>query len=271
MKAILNHKIIETDKIPLSLSNRGLRYGDGLFETIVVIRGVPRFLSDHLNRLKKGSDILNLDVTDLIKPEKIHDEISALAEQNNISGDASVKLMIWRNTDGKYTPDGSNADMMLTIKKHFFEKITINQNGNFSAKTTNYPSMISRFKTLSALKYVIAGIEKKERDLDEIIILDQQGYISEALSSNIFWKKSGSFFTPPLSTGCIEGVMRNRLIKQLSKDGYIVEEKLAKTSELLSANCIFTTNANGIGHIKRIEDHDFKVDPISQSFIESIS
>jgi len=124
---------------------------------------------------------------------------------------------------------------------------------------------------MNALKYVIAGIEKKERGLDEIIILDHQSHISEALSSNIFWKKDDSFYTPPLSTGCISGVMRQWIKKELSYNGFTVEEKLIDKGEFLRSDCIFTTNANGIGHIRSIEEYTFEIDSVSQKLIEHIS
>jgi len=271
MKAILNHKTIDIDNLLLSLTNRGFKYGDGLFETIALINGTPRFLKDHLNRLKKGAEVLKLDLDDQIDYRKICRHINNLQEQNKIQGDAILRLYIWRNAEGKYTPNGRNCDALLTIEDSVFNKLTLISKADFSNTISNYPSCISSLKTMSALNYVIAGIEKKERKLDEIILLDSKGNISEALSSNIFWKKDEKFYTPPLSTGCIEGVMRNWLIKELIKNGYQVKEKLSKIAQFIQADSIFTTNANGINYIQTIDKNSYTVDTISYELLNSVS
>lgn len=271
MKAILNRKIIDLDQLTLYPGNRGFKYGDGLFETIAMPKGEPRLLDLHLGRLKEGAAYLELNVEKIIQQDQILDDIRQLQKLNNIAKDGIVRLSIWRNTEGKYTPVGGTTDSLLTIEKSAFDKVNIKSKANFSEKTVNYPSDFSRFKTMSALKYVVAGIEKKERNLDEIIILDHNGHISEALSSNIFWKKQNVYYTPPLSTGCISGVMRQWITKALKENGLLIEEKLIEKHEFLQSDCIFTSNAIGIGHIKTIEQFSFEIDHVSQDIIERIS
>ena len=124
---------------------------------------------------------------------------------------------------------------------------------------------------MSAIKYVIAGIEKNDKKLDEIIILDSRGYVSETLSSNIFWKKNNKYYTSPISTGCVEGIMRNQLIDQLKHKGILVEEKLVAVSELLESDSIFTTNSMGIRHIKTMNQINFEMDTFPENTIEEIS
>lgn len=271
MKAILNNEILNWEGVQLSPLNRGFRYGDGFFETIAVIKGIPRFLERHLNRLKNGAEILKLDVRGILDNDAILKNIHAIQAKNNLLGDAKLRLTIWRNSDGLYTPAADKTHYLLTIESSDFSKSSLIKNVGFSSKTLNYPSPVSRFKTLSAIKYVIAGIEKKEKKLDEIILLDFQGHVSETMSSNIFWKIKNTYCTPPLSTGCIEGIMRNWLLNKLKQKGFSVEQKLVKTEEFLNSESIFTTNASGLCHIEKIGQHNFNIDMVSQELISSIN
>lgn len=271
MKAILNNKILDWEEVQLSPLNRGFKYGDGFFESIAVIDGIPRFLDKHIKRLKNGAEVLKLEVAGILNIDKIQTEIQILQTKNNLKANAKLKLIIWRNSEGLYTPVDGNAHYLLTTENIVYNKISIIKRAGISEKTTNYPSQISRFKTISAMKYVIAGIERKDKNLDEIIILDYQGFVSETLSSNLFWKKNDTYYTAPLSTGCIEGIMRNRMIDVMKQKGFPVEEKLVKVTELLASDNVFTSNAMGIRHIQSIGQNTFEIDLISQEIIETIS
>ena len=114
-------------------------------------------------------------------------------------------------------------------------------------------------------------MEKTERSLDEIIICDYRGYISETLSANIFWKKDNNYYTPTIDTGCIEGIMRNWLIENLRSRRFTISEVQVKSTELLTADAVFTVNALGLKHILSIEKHHFSIDTIAAELIESIS
>lgn len=270
MKAILNSQVFEIEDLPLALGNRAFKYGDGLFETIALPKGKPRLLDYHLQRLSEGADYLHLDYSNILNQKKAASHISQLQELNSVEGDAIVKLHIWRNAVGKYAVMNTDADSLITLEKTAFNKFSVLKRADFSEKTINYASGFSQFKTMNALKYVIAGNEKLEKGLDEIIILDQKGFISEALSSNIFWKKADKFFTAPISTGCISGVMRRWIIEKLTENGLEIHEKLVGKNEFLESDCIFTSNASGIAHISSIGSLQFEIDAVAQQLIEQV-
>lgn len=269
MKAIFNGEILDWEKIRLSPQNRGFKYGDGIFETIALINDVPWLLDRHLERLTNGAKILFLDTHKILDPKQIPSQVKQLQKANNIGPTAKLRLYLWRNSEGLYTPKTNDTAYLLTIEKMNAKRISILEKVGYSENAINYPSPYSQFKTLNALKYVIAGIEKINKGLDEIILKDYTGSISEALSSNLFWKKGDSYFTAPLTTGCIDGIMRNWLIKELKLRSYKVEEKLINSSELSLSDHIFTTNSLGIGHIQELSGNVFDVDPLVQEIIES--
>ena len=173
--------------------------------------------------------------------------------------------------DGLYMPSTDTTERLLTIDVAEFNRVNSISLAGFSEKTINFPSLTSAFKTMSAAKYVLAGLEKRDKKLDEIILTDHKGYVSEALNSNIFWYKDKRYFTPPLDTGCIDGIMRNWIISELTAEGYSFEEKLILPIDLLKADCIFTSNATGIGHILNIGDARFGIDPVVQGMLEKIT
>ena len=271
MKAILNNEILDWDEIRLSKLNRGFRYGDGFFETIAIVNGTTRFLERHIVRLINGAAKLKLEVHDILNLDQVQKNIQVLQTQNYLEQDSKLKIIIWRNSEGLYTPVDEKTHCLMTIEPNGFHKTALTQRAGFSVDVTNFPSPISKFKSMSAIKYVLAGIEKKEKKLDEIIILDYRAYVSETLSSNIFWRKKNAYYTSPLSTGCIEGIMRNWLMESLKQRGFMMKEKLVKTRELLDSDHIFTTNAMGICHIQGIGRNKFEIDLVAQDIIEKIS
>ena len=262
MKAIFNNEILNWEEISLSPSNRGLKYGDGFFETIALINGEPRFLDKHLDRIRNAASILNFQLNEVLNQDRIYKHIKTLKTKNSIDDKGKIRLYVWRNAGGLYCPQNGNADFLLTIEKTDYSSNSVILKVGISEKVVNHASLTSCFKTMSAIKYVIAGIEKNDKKLDEIIILDYRGYISETLSSNIFWKKNNRYYTSPISTGCVEGIMRNQLMNQLKHKGILVEEKLVAVSELLESDSIFTTNSMGFRHIKTMNQINFEVDII---------
>ena len=103
---------------------------------------------------------------------------------------------------------------------------------------------LSNLKTNNAIPYVLAGIYKKKRNLGDCILLNENNNIIEAVSSNIFTVKGKSMYTPSLEEGCLDGVMRNRIIDIALDMNYIVfEDAILSVNDITAADEIFLTNA----------------------------
>ena len=260
MKAIYNGQLINNEVSLLSSNNRGFRYGDGLFETLAIIDGKARLLEKHLERLSDGMQVLQLDKTSFSMNEIIR-FIENLCVENKVDKRGKSRIYVWRESDGLYSPASNGTSFLITLEDDQNGKdISFSKQAGISKNTRNSFSMTSSYKTMSALKYVIAGIERTERILDDIIIKDIHGNISETLSSNIFIKLGKKYYTPPVSTGCINGIMRNWLISEMQKSGDPVLEETFSEGEMLQAESIFTSNSSGISHIMRIEEVEFSID-----------
>jgi branched-chain amino acid aminotransferase/4-amino-4-deoxychorismate lyase len=269
MKAIYNGQITKESSIMSLSGNRGFCYGDGMFETFAIHQGKIRLLGYHLDRLKNGLDILKLHPPDNF-PASIKSFFDLLIRENTITGKARGRVYVWRSKGGLFTPEKQTSEYLITVEPSDFHSTRVCENAGICKSVTNYLSPFSSIKTLSALKYVLAGIEKKDRGLDEIILTDADGHISECLSSNMFIVKDQTFFTPPLSTGCIEGIMRRWIIETLSGSGVEVQEKLFDVQTLLDADHIFSSNVFGIKHIKKIDHKEFEVDTIISVLMEKV-
>lgn len=258
MKAIFNTRVIDTSKPLLNSSNRAFCYGDGLFETIVT--GLDRIdlIGSHLGRMKRGCDVMGMELPSHLTEEYIRESIKTLKKENNLPNNTRTKILLWRNEGGLYSPESNEANYMIECKeslKPFFRSI---DNAGVSEHYHTSFSPISFAKTMSALTYVMAGKEMKDKGLDEIILTDRNAHLAETHLSNLFWISEDTLFTPSLKTGCIEGIMRQALIAAAISVDIKTIEVLEPFSSLKQATSVFATNASGITWFKHIEGKKYE-------------
>lgn len=260
MKAIFNNEIISDKEITLGVEDRAIQYGDGIFETIVIRKNSFKLIKYHYYRLKQGAKALNFQLPAYFDIQYLEASILKLIRENDIRKAARIKVLSWRKKGGYYNPDSRTSNLLITANIHFDEE-RILKNVGISNSIRNYHSPFSQFKTLNALKYIMASIEKEDAGFDDLIILDEKGYVSELLYSNIFWIKKGIFYTPSLETGCIRGVMRSYLIERLEEDSISFREVKVAPEKLFQADHVIATNASGIRPLIKIEKVRFSVYP----------
>ena len=252
MKAIYNSREILTDEIVLHDNNRAFCYGDGLFETIVTGPNRINLLHYHWARLTEACGILKLQLP-FSMPE-LTEMLERLTAVNNLSGDIRFRLQVWRDSGGLYAPEKETASFLLTAaqsQRPFYT--ALNRLGLSRQASVTYHSL-SFAKTMSAMPYVLAGIEQKSSDFDDLIITNGAGHVSECIISNIFWYREGCFFTPELGSGCVEGTLRNYLLDQMRITKTPVEEVLVTAQTLHDVQSIFLTNAAGVQWVRHYED-----------------
>jgi len=266
MTVIFNGEII-TSELKLSLNDRALQYGDGLFETIAIREKQPRLLDFHLDRLEAGCKLLSLNP---LKRNSIRSNIDKAVKLSNLEN-ATLKLMIWRKASELpgYSSDSDDVNWLIKTKNLnkqslIIEKAEISTDVFFSYSPT------SRYKTLNSLPYILAAQERQAKSLDELIVLNDKGMVCECVSSNIFWVTGKSVFTPKLETGCLDGVMRRFIINKLKASSYDCQEVEADAKELLRAESIFTTNSSGIRIIKKVNSTQLKTSTALLDFLTNI-
>ena len=118
--------------------------------------------------------------------------------------------------------------------------------------------------------YVMAGISKQSMKLDECFILNETGNIIESISSNVFAVKNGTLYTPPLSEGCIAGVMRKQIIHLATENKILTFESPLTTYTLMNADEIFLTNSvQGVQWIGQFRDK-FYTNKMAQFFNDKL-
>lgn len=253
MKAIFNSRIIDSSDNPIETSNRAFCYGDGLFETIVTGVGRINLIEFHLDRLKRACTVMSIEFPAALSTKNVSEMVSQLATANNIKGDIRAKLTLWRNEGGLYAPNSQKASFYIDVKETDTPVYQgLGEIGVSRIHHTQY-SPISFAKTTSALTYVLAGNEKVQRQLGDIILTDNDGNLSESHIANLFWTNGSQIYTPTLDTGCVAGVMRSYILDFFSSENMPIEEVRISVDELINAECIFISNASGIRYFSRFE------------------
>ncbi|SHO60435.1 aminotransferase class IV [Algoriphagus zhangzhouensis] len=238
----------------ISSPNRGIYFGDGLFETMVYQNDELRFFGFHLDRLMEGMKLLGLNESK-ISPSEIIEHCQAAFRDEPMR----VRLTIFREGVGKYAPLSVGFSQILHLTK--LEKAPKVKSKSIVSKTVRLSfNSFSHLKTTSALAYVMANKERQERKADEVILLDSFGNVAESGASNIFWLKKGIIYTPSLESGCIAGISRRVLMNELIGKGKEVSEGLYPLSELLQAELVWVSNVSGISMIETIENSEFDTD-----------
>ena len=236
----------EEDKI-FTIGNRGFKYGDGLFESMRMAKGKLNFADLHADRLQKGMKILKLEGYSQMDAYFLKDKAEEICKRNKINQNARLRLTVFRDAGGFYAPDQNKHAYALEVQPSDSPFYEINGKGLIMDIYKDIPKPInklSNLKTCNSLTYVMAGIYKEQMRLDEAFILNQNGFLCETISSNVFLVYKGQLFTPALSEGCIGGVMR-QVVMQLAKkfDLPMIEAQI--NAEILNeAEEVFITNAS---------------------------
>lgn len=241
----LNGEIHPAESKLLSVANRGFRYGDGLFESMRLMKGQLKFADLHADRLQRGMKALKIDGYSQMDTWFLKDKVEQLATRNKIKH-GRLRLTVYRDAEGLYTPSQNKMGYCLEIQPLDEPRYFLNEKGLIMDIFTDVPKPInylSNIKTCNSLPYVLAGIFKTQNRLDDVFLLNQNGLLCEAGSSNIFvWYKS-NLYTPALSEGCVEGVMRQVVINLAKQGGIPFTEAQISPDILYEADEVFLTNA----------------------------
>lgn len=263
--AYFNDEIVDETSVKFSLNERVLRLGDGFFESIKVENNKAIWAKLHYERLIHSSKLLRIKLDEEFTFGKFDKIIDILIDKNNLS-QARVRCVVYRKGIGQYTPVINDAGIFFTIEEFIPKNNILDRVGIFEEMKKSI-SPYSEIKSSSAMLYTLASIYAKENQLDDVVILNEENRICETSKSNIFMIKTNSIFTPPLSEGCVGGVIRRVLIEHLK-----VKERKISYEDLMRADAVFCTNAIGeiqpvFGIERRLYDLNF-TNPIIKKFAE---
>lgn len=228
----------------IDVLDRGLQYGDGLFETMAVRDGQIHLWDAHWERLTNGCEQLSIALPDKDIVEK---EISLLTENNN-KEKYVIKLIVTRGIGnrGYAYSDGQNTTRIISNHSwpDYPEKNQIDGvNVCYCATTLSENEKLAGIKHLNRLEQVLARNEWNTDEYQEGLMLTREGNVVDGTMSNIFSIKDNMLFTPDLSLCGVSGVMRKTVIKYSKELGIPAYEKTFTKNELELADELFLTNS----------------------------
>ncbi len=262
-----NGKIVDECQPILAANTRGLRYGDGLFETIKFKHQQIILLDEHLSRLWNGMKWLQFDIPKLFTPDLLEKHIYALLQKNKLNA-ARIRLTIFRGMGGIYDPINLQPQYIIETYPIAIENKQLNTNGLHCCLYKDALKSIDAFANLkhnNYLPYLMGALYAKKEKCNDAILFNQQHFICDSTIANIFLIKDNIISTPALSEGCVAGVMRNFVISNLKSLGFNIEEKKITESELLDADEVFLTNSiYNIQWVATINNKNYRCQTIQQ-------
>lgn len=241
-----NDEFHEVDKPILMASNRSFKFGDGLFESMRMINNKLQFAELHADRLVAGMKALKMDGYALMDDYFIRQKTADLAKRNRWNGNARFRLSVYRQGAGVYTPEINKAGYILEGFALKESQYKLNSKGliiDVFDELTKPINKLSNFKTSNALLYVMAGLFKSQNRLDEAMILNQNGFLCESISANVFVVYNKQIYTPALTEGCVSGVMRTSIMQLCKMHDIALIEAQINPEVLREAEEVFITNA----------------------------
>ena len=187
--------------------------------------------------------------------EKIHSSLERCLEINQITHHGKIRLQVYRSGEGAYMPLENKPFYLLegySLKTDYFNGTPPFSLCGFRDFNLHH-SPYSRFKTCNSLPYVMAGIYAQEQNTDDAVLFSGD-HISETSIANIFLVSNRKILTPPLDSGCLDGVMRKQILELAKSLKIPAVEKKLRRRDLLQADEVFLTNTlRGIIPVKRFE------------------
>lgn len=238
---------LHDDNALLSIHNRGFNYGDALFETIKVSYGKLLFWEDHYFRLMASMRIMRMDIPMDFTMRFLENQIKQLLQANDLFEVSSrVKLMVYRHEGGYYLPKTNSVGFVITASPLEDDFYVLKKNDYEVDLFKDFyvsPSLLSTLKTNNKAINVIGSVFANDNKLQNCLLLNTNKQIVEALNGNVFMVKGHTIKTPPLTDGCLKGIMRKQLIEIIrGLTDYKFLEESVSPFELQKADEIWVTN-----------------------------
>ncbi len=236
-----NQELQLVEKTRWSPGQAGLICGWGLFTTLKIVQGEAFAYERHWRRVEKDAGLTRLPLT--YSGAKVRVNLQEVIRANKVIDGCARIYLVW-NDVGMWKSDEKMAEVDLVITTADLPahtdlvRLTVREHGRHAA------SPLAGVKTISWLNSVWAASEAQNAGFDEVVMLNERGEVSECTSANLFIVKNDKVLTPPLSSGCLEGVTRGVLMEIASEAGTSVGEQTLRMEDLLGADEVFITSTN---------------------------
>ncbi|KAF2513682.1 aminotransferase class IV [Flavobacterium zhairuonense] len=242
--------------------NRAFLYGDGVFETVKILNNKILFLEDHYFRLMASMRVVRMEIPMDFTMEYFEEQVLKLVQQKNISASARARITVFRNDGGLYLPQTNNVSYLINA--------TSLENSSYVLNTSAYEvdlykdffvakQLLSSIKTTNKMVNVTGSIFAHENGLANCLLINDAKNVIEGLQGNLFMLTGKKLVTPPVSEGCLNGIMRKQILALAKKvEGIEVSEEIISPFDLQKADELFLTNViTGIQPITKYRKKEF--------------
>ena len=257
------------------VQNRGFLYGDAVFETVKIVNGKILFIEDHYFRLMSSMRVIRMEIPMNFTLEYLEEQILSLVKSYEIDSSARARITVYRNNGGYYLPQNNTVSFLITA--------SVLENKEYFVKQQEYEvdlykdfyvtkQLLSSIKTTNRLINVTGSIYADENGLDNCVLLNDSKNVVEALQGNVFMLTGNKLITPPISEGCLNGVMRKQVLELAKKiEGIEVSEQIISPFDLQKADELFVTNViKGIQPITKYRKKEFSIE-ISKTLVATLN
>lgn len=255
--------------------NRAFLYGDAVFETVKIVKGKILFLEDHYFRLMASMRILRMEIPMDFTMEFFEDQVLSTASNNGFEQSARARITVYRNDGGYYLPTTNTISYLIhtsPLENQFF--VLENKECEVDLYKDFYISkqLISSLKTTNKVIHVTASIYADENGYNNCIMLNDSKNVVEVLQGNLFMLQGNKLITPPISEGCINGIMRKQVLALAKKiEGLEVVEDVISPFDLQKADELFYTNViKGIQSITKYRKKEY-TNEIAKELVEQLN
>lgn len=257
-----NGNIIDSAQNQL-FDNRAFLFGDAVFETFKVVDNKVLFLEDHYFRLMSSMRILRMEIPMNFTMEFLEDEIISLLSKTEESPAYRVRITVYRNSGGFYLPQTNDVSYLINcapLQKVIYEFSDSAYEVDIYKDFYVTKQLLSSVKSTNRALNITGSVYADENGLQNCLLQNDSKNVIEALNGNLFMLNGSTLTTPPVSEGCIGGVMRKQVLAMARKtEGLEVLEEPISPFDLQKADELFITNMIlGIQPITKYRKKEFQ-------------
>ena len=244
-------------------NNRAFLYGDGIFETVKIVDNKILFLEDHYFRLMSAMRIVRMEIPMNFTMEYVEEQILRTAKENKIPNSARARITVYRNAGGNYLPETNAVSYLIAVSGIERQSYSIeNQFYEIDLYKDFYVTkqLLSTIKSTNKIINITGSIFANENGLDNCLLLNDSKNVIEALQGNLFMLVGNKLVTPPLSEGCLNGIMRKQILALAKKmENIEMVEAPISPFDLQKADELFITNViKGIQPITKYRKKEYE-------------
>ena len=249
--------------------NRAFLYGDAVFETVKIMDSKVLFLEDHYFRLMSSMRVIRMEIPMNFTMEYLEEQILTLAKSKNLAISSRARITVYRNDGGYYLPQDNTVSFLISVESLDTAFYSIDKKDYVVDLYTDFyisKQLLYSIKTTNKIINITASIFANENGLDNCLLLNDSKNVIEALQGNLFMLKGNVLTTPPVSEGCLNGVMRKQILALARKiENLEVVEEVISPFDLQKADELFITNViKGIQPITKYRKKEFTTDLASK-------